>query len=135
MINSSQPRSYLLASISLLALITLCLAWELWLAPLKPGGSWMAFKCLPLLFPLKGVIRRDNYTMQWTSMLVLLYFIEGVVRASSDISSLSRYLAGAEIVFSLLLFGALLSYLKPIKQAHKAKLRATAVQKQSQELS
>lgn len=96
----------------------------------------MALKCLPLLLPLKGLIRRDNYTMQWTSMLVLLYFTEGVVRVSSDLLTLSRYLAGAEIALSLILFGALLSYLKPLKQAHKAQQRAAAKQKAAeQELS
>jgi len=37
---------------SLIALIILCLAWELWLAPLRPGGSSLVFKVLPLLLPL-----------------------------------------------------------------------------------
>lgn len=125
----SNTTAHFLASLSLLALISLCLLWELWLAPLKPGGSWMALKCLPLLLPLKGLIRRDNYTMQWTSMLVLLYFTEGIVRASSDLLRLSRYLAGVEIALSLILFAALLSYLRPLKQAHKAQQRAAAMKK------
>ena len=42
----------LTASASLAALILLCLAWELWLAPLRPGGSYLALKALPLVFPL-----------------------------------------------------------------------------------
>ena len=42
---------------SLIALIFLGLAWELWLAPLKPGGSLLALKVLPLLVPLFGVLR------------------------------------------------------------------------------
>ena len=40
-----------LAAGSLLALIALCLAWELVLAPLRPGGSWLALKALPLCIP------------------------------------------------------------------------------------
>ena len=39
----------LAASASLVALIVLCVAWEAWLAPLRPGGSWMILKVVPLL--------------------------------------------------------------------------------------
>jgi hypothetical protein len=35
---------------SLLALIALCLAWELVLAPLRPGGSWLALKACRCAF-------------------------------------------------------------------------------------
>ncbi len=41
---------------SLLALIALCLAWGLRLAPLRPGGSWLGLKTVPLLAPLFGVL-------------------------------------------------------------------------------
>ena len=34
---------------SLVALILLTLAWELWLAPLRPGGSLLALKAVVLL--------------------------------------------------------------------------------------
>jgi hypothetical protein len=53
-------------------------------APLHPGGSLLALKALPLLLPLRGVIKRDLYTLQWSSMVILIYFTEGVVRAWSD---------------------------------------------------
>jgi uncharacterized membrane protein len=76
--------SRFLAGGSLGALILLCLAWELWLAPLRPGGSWMALKALPLLFPVRGVLRGTIYTFQWTLLLVPAYFAEGVVRAWSE---------------------------------------------------
>eukprot|EP01030_Chromulinospumella_sphaerica_P006981 gene6980-6829_t len=66
---------------SLLGLIVLGLAWELWLAPLRPGGSWWAIKVLPLCIPLAGLLKNRMYTYRWVSMLVWLYFIEGVVRA------------------------------------------------------
>ena len=81
------------ASGSLLALIALCVAWELVLAPLRPGGSWMVLKVIPLLLPLRGVLKRDLYTMQWSSMLILLYLAEGVVRATSDRTAMSMTLA------------------------------------------
>lgn len=91
------------SSASLILLIFLCLAWELWLAPLRPGGSSLAFKALPLLFPLFGILRGKRYTYQWAPMLILAYFTEGVVRAWSE-SGPSQQLAAAEIVLSLAFF-------------------------------
>ena len=74
--NSSARYFHLGASSSLIALILLCLAWELVLAPLRPGGSWMVLKVVPLLLPLRGVLKRDVYTLQWSSMLILVYLAE-----------------------------------------------------------
>ena len=119
MITTRQHQAHVLASILLGLLIALCVSWEMWLAPLRPGGSWMAFKVLPLLFPLRGVIRKDNYTMQWTSMLIWLYFTEGCVRAYSDKSHISAACDGLEIILSLFYFASILVYLRPFKQAAK----------------
>jgi uncharacterized membrane protein len=69
---------------SLLGLIALGLAWELWLAPLREGGSWWAIKVLPLCIPVAGLLKNRMYTYRWVSLLVWLYFTEGVVRAWSD---------------------------------------------------
>ena len=107
------------ASISLIALIFLCLAWELWLAPLRPGGSGLVLKTLPLLLPLMGILKGRRYTYQWAPMLVLAYFTEGVVRAWSD-RGLSAQLAVAEIVLSVVFFFAAIYYAKlsaPSRQA------------------
>ena len=118
--NTRQTLFHRLACVSLLLLILLCILWELWLAPLRAGGTVLALKALPLLVPLRGVLRKDNYTMQWTSMLIWLYFTEGVVRAYSDKVQFSVYLAMIEILLSLLYFIAILGYLRPIKKAAKA---------------
>lgn len=118
---------------SLLALIALCIAWEMWLAPLRPGGSWMALKVLPLLIPLRGVLKRDIYTLQWTSMLILLYFIEGIVRATSVTgidAGLSSLLAWIEVGLVCVFFFCTVFYLRPYKQAAK-KLAQQAIQKAS----
>lgn len=69
-----------LATGSLLALIVLCLAWELVLAPVRPGGSWLAIKALPLCIPLAGILKNRMYTYRWVSLVIWLYFTEGVVR-------------------------------------------------------
>ncbi len=90
---------------SLLGLIVLGLAWELWLAPLRPGGTWVALKVLPLCLPLAGLLRHRMYTYRWVSLLVWIYFTEGVVRAWSDRPP-SSYFAMAEIALCLVLFAA-----------------------------
>jgi uncharacterized membrane protein len=97
------------ASGSLIALIVLCLAWELWLAPLRTGGTWLAIKVLPLAIALPGVMRGRRYTAQWTTMLMLAYFTEGVVRGWSD-KGLSQQLAWIELALSVLCYAALLGY-------------------------
>jgi uncharacterized membrane protein len=97
------------ATSTLVALILLCLLWELWLAPLRPGGSLIALKALPLLLPLRGIFEGRRYTYQWTSMLILAYFAEGVTRAWSD-RGLSQALAVAEILLSLAFFAAAVTY-------------------------
>jgi uncharacterized membrane protein len=73
-----------LAATCLLALIALGLAWELWLAPLRPGGSWLALKVLPLTLALPGVLKLRMYTYRWLSLAVWLYFTEACVRGWSD---------------------------------------------------
>ena len=92
-----------LAVASLLALIVLGLAWELKLAP--TGSGSLAFKVLPLVLPLAGLLRYRMVTYRATSLLVWLYFTEGAVRAASE-TGLSQSLAIAEIVLSLVLFAA-----------------------------
>jgi len=90
---------------SVLGLIVLGLAWELWLAPLRPGGSWLVIKVLPLCLPLAGLLRNRMYTYRWMSLIVWIYFTEGVVRAYSD-RGLSAQLAMIEVVLCLALFAA-----------------------------
>ena len=99
----------LIASAALATLIALCLAWELWLAPLRPGGSLLALKALPLVLPLSGIFKGRRYTYQWSSMLVLAYFAEGVTRAWSE-KGLSQDLALMEAGLSVLFFAAAVSY-------------------------
>lgn len=94
---------------SLVMLIFLCLAWELWLAPIRPGGSLLALKALPLLVPLFGVLRGKRYTFQWSSMFILIYFTEGVMRGWAD-AGLSRQLAFGETALSLVYFAAVVTY-------------------------
>jgi uncharacterized membrane protein len=104
---------------SLLLLIVWLVAWEMVVAPLHPGGSLLALKALPLLIPLRGVLKRDIYTLQWSSMVILLYFTEGVVRAWSDTLALSRTMALGETALVCVYFICALLYLRPYKKAAK----------------
>jgi uncharacterized membrane protein len=92
-----------------MALILLCLAWELWLAPLRPGGSYLALKALPLVLPMIGIVQGNRRTYQWSSMFVLAYFAEGVVRAWSE-RGISQLLAGLEIALSVVFFTVVVAY-------------------------
>jgi uncharacterized membrane protein len=94
-----------LALASLLGLIVLGLAWEMWLAPIRPGGSLLALKVLPLCIPLAGILKNRMYTYRWVSLLVWLYFTEGVVRAWSDRAP-GNYLGLVEVFLCLTLFAA-----------------------------
>ena len=97
------------AGASLIALIFLCLAWEAFLAPLKPNGSLLILKTLPLLLPLFGILKGKRYTYQWAGMLILFYITEGVVRAWSD-HGLSAKLATIEIILSVIFFFCAIYY-------------------------
>ncbi|HEY0488200.1 MAG TPA: DUF2069 domain-containing protein [Telluria sp.] len=111
------------AAVSLGLLIAWLVAWEMVVAPLKPGGSLLALKVIPLLLPLRGVIKRDVYTLQWSSMLILLYFAEGVVRAYSDRDELSRLMGWGEVALVCVYFACALLYLRPYKKAAKKMAR------------
>lgn len=95
----------------LYALLLLCLTWELWLAPLRPGGSWLALKLLPLLWITPGITRGRIYSYRASTMLILAYFTEGVVRAWSD-QGLSANLAVVEIVLSVVFFVAAIAWVR-----------------------
>jgi uncharacterized membrane protein len=128
--NRLQRFCYAGAVTSLAALIALCIAWETVLAPLRPGGSWLALKVLPLLLPLRGILKRDIYTLQWSSMLILLYLAEGVVRGLTD-RDMSAILAWIEVALVCIFFVCSLLYLRPYKRA--AKMLARQVIKKASE--
>jgi uncharacterized membrane protein len=98
-----KQRLQFVASASLIALILLSLLWESWLAPLRPGGSLLILKAVPLLLPLTGILKGRRYTYQWSCMFILLYFTEGAVRAYAD-HGLSAALALTETVLTLVFF-------------------------------
>lgn len=97
------------AVLSCLGLIILSLLWERWLAPLRPGGSWLMLKAVPLLLPLPGLLKGKRYAYQWSSLLILIYLCEGLVRATSDIG-LGRSLGAIETLLSTVYFVSVLAF-------------------------
>jgi uncharacterized membrane protein len=108
---SALRHAYATAICSLTGLIVLSVAWELWFAPLRPGGSWIVLKALPLLAPLRGILAARPYTYRWAAMLALAYFIEGVTRAYAD-EGVSRQLAALEILLALVFITAAVTFVR-----------------------
>lgn len=82
---------------SVLLMVLLTMLWELWLSPLYPGGSWLAAKALIMLLPLRGLLHGKRYTFQWYTMFVLLWLLEGIMRAYAE-QGVGRYLALIQVV-------------------------------------
>ncbi|MBI5257339.1 MAG: DUF2069 domain-containing protein [Burkholderiales bacterium] len=119
-LHATVTTTRLVAVGSVLALIALGLAWELWLAP--TGQRTWALKVLPLVAAVVGLLKHRLYTYRWLSLLVWLYFAEGMVRATSS-QGLVVGLAWAQALLSLLLFGACVVHVRwRLKRAKAAGL-------------
>jgi uncharacterized membrane protein len=103
-----------LATACLIALILLATAWESFLAPIRPGGSWLVLKVLPLLAALPGVLRSRRYTVQWSTLVIWLYAAEGATRAYTD-TGLGAVLALIELALALAYFWAAVAWLKVLR--------------------
>ena len=112
------------ATACLLGLIFLCVAWELFLAPIRPGGSWLVLKVLPLMAALFGVLRARRYTFKWTTLAIWFYVAEGAARAWTD-GGLSARLAMAELALAFAYFGAAVTWLRATR-ASSARTRSPA---------
>ncbi len=101
------------ALLAALALVEIC--WELWLAPLRPGGSWLALKALPLVALWPGVVRCRMRALQWALLLLPWYFAEGVVRGFSE-SGRHAFCAATAAALSLATIASGLAYVRLAKR-------------------
>ena len=108
----------LIATAAFVDLFILCVCWEWFISPLRPGGSYLILKGIPLLFAIHGLWKGKVYTMQWASMLILLYITEGLVRILE--TGANFWMAVLETALATTGFVCLLIYLKPIKQKAKS---------------
>ncbi len=107
--TESKHRLHLFSHVSAIfftcTLIILGGAWERYLAPLKPGGSLLSLKILPLLPLLWGMLKARRRAFQWMVLLIWFYMIEGITRGWTE-QGMARALAFSEIMLSLAIFGA-----------------------------
>lgn len=113
-------RYQLSTSVSLIALIFLCLTWEGWLAPLRPGGSWLILKAVFLLIPLFGILRGRRYTYKWLSLFIQFYLMEGTMRATTETGP-SQWLATGETVLAAIIFVAAILYIRATRTPKEEK--------------
>ena len=105
-----------LAVAAVAALALLEALWELWLAPLKPGGSWLALKALPLALLWPGLAGGALKARQWLALLLPLYFGEAIVRAVTE-SGRHGIVALAATATAAVAFGALLASFRAARSA------------------
>ncbi len=105
------------------ALIVFGIVCELFWSPLRPGGSWLVIKGLPLVVLLPGLWNNRLRPVQWLSLIVLLYVAEGCVRGMSDAPALRIYgWLGAALSTLVFLFALFLAkHLKAKKRSETAK--------------
>ena len=108
--------AWLAACATLVALIFLCVAWELFVAPLRPGGSWLVLKVVPLMAALRGVLNGRRYTFQWSTLMIWLYAAEGATRIYTD-AGRGAVLAGIELALALGYFAAAVACVRSTRRA------------------
>ena len=106
---------FIASSSSLIGLIILNLFWEIFYNPLHDEASLMVIKSVILLIPLSGILKKNRYTYQWSSMFILLFFIEGVVRFYSE-SEVSKSMALYQIILTCIFFLSTVFFCKVTKK-------------------
>jgi uncharacterized membrane protein len=114
---AATDRTRRLAAACVAALALLAVAWELWLAPLRPGGSLLALKALPLVLALPALARGRVRAYQWWSMLMLVYVCEGAVRAVSDPTPTGRLLGALALALSAIAWVAILAHVRAVRRS------------------
>lgn len=112
-------RWYRWAVIGVGLLVLLELMWELWLAPIRPGGSWLALKALPLALLWPSLARGAHRAGQWLALLLPFYATEGIVRAWSE-PGRYRVVAATVTVVAILAFVALLASMRQRQRGAQA---------------
>jgi uncharacterized membrane protein len=92
---------------SVFALALTELLWETLLAPLRPGGSWLALKALPVALLCLALGRGSHKARQVASLLLPIYFGEALVRALNE-GGRHALVAATAAALAAFAFGALL---------------------------
>jgi len=93
--------------LTLLSYTALVVMLVIWYGLVFPAPFVLILLLLPLVFPLSGILKGRPYTYAWSSFLILLYFIHGVVEAYANPAA--RTLALLEVLISVAFYtGAVL---------------------------
>ncbi|MBW8192201.1 DUF2069 domain-containing protein [Neiella marina] len=86
-----------LALVGYFGVIALVILWQSMLSPHPHVSSmWLSVLWLiPLLFPLKGMIKNNPYTHAWSTFIAMLYLMHGCVQVYVEPEE--RLLAAIEI--------------------------------------
>ncbi len=127
--RNAERRMRWLALIAYALLLTLVVTWEAWLAPATPvtRAFWLGVKTIPLLVVLPGLWRGSDRVHVLATLLVLLYFCEGVATAytGGKAGALRELAYGAGEIFAALLFiGAASFYVRLSRRRATAPNRA-----------
>jgi uncharacterized membrane protein len=106
-LSDAAARWHRAAVASIFALALTELLWETLLAPLRPGGSWLALKALPLAMLWLALARGSHKARQAASLLLPIYFGEALVRALSE-AGRHALVAATAAALAGIAFGALL---------------------------
>lgn len=106
--NPTEPVRWQQRAVALVGALALYTAlWELWLAPLRPGGSWLVLKALPLACLWFPLARGNRRARQAASLVLPLYAGEGIVRALTE-PSRHAYVAAIGTLLAIAALAAVL---------------------------
>jgi len=95
-------------------ILILLASWIIYFQPPKSGHTSLTllFVLTPLMLALRGLLHGKRYTFAWGSMLILLYFMHGVVEAWANENPTLQILALIEVFFSVIFFIGAIFYVK-----------------------
>jgi uncharacterized membrane protein len=118
-VSSKSCIAVALIGLATLMVVSLALVWtgaaSANASGMPPGLVLAIVKVAALAFVIRRVRVANVYSMQWASMFILLFFAEGLVRATSDPQP-SATAGVVEAIAAACTFVALLAYLRPIKK-------------------
>ena len=88
--------------------------WEVLINPLRPTGSLLWLKIIPLVLTLPGLFKAKILTFQCLSLLVWLYICEALVRIYSD-EWIEIVMSSLWLMLSLFLFFLIWRAMKILK--------------------
>ena len=98
-----------------MALTLICLLWETLLAPLRPGGSWLVLKVVPVALIVPSALKGTRRALQGLSLLLPFYVAEGIVRGWSE-NGRHAVVAWVAAVIAAATFVAVLAWLRSEQQ-------------------